>query len=179
MRSFTVVVFQLAVICLVHGGCISQPVFETWEALEAANLVCDGDAGGSAFQVKENSLVHKILGGGVPDRVPRLPAALVPTDVRLVIVRGRDGAINKAASFIRADGKTFRFGGGKWQRRMFKKNFNVLQALVYSQEVGMCAVDSKGQTFPQLASVRVSLQTLAATFGIPYCLEADFNRVGL
>ncbi|PXF44180.1 hypothetical protein BWQ96_06040 [Gracilariopsis chorda] len=178
MKSFTVVAVQLALICMAHGACISQPVFETWEALESANLICEGDAGGSAFRVNENTLVHKIL-GGVADRVPRLPASLIPTELRLVIVRSRSGAINKAASFIRADGKIFRFGGGRWQRGMFKKNFNVLQALVYAQEVGMCPVDSKGKTFPQLASVRVSLQTLAATFGIPYCLEADFNRVPL
>eukprot|EP00737_Agarophyton_chilense_P003669 gb/GEZJ01004356.1/.p1 GENE.gb/GEZJ01004356.1/~~gb/GEZJ01004356.1/.p1 ORF type:complete len:179 (-),score=16.60 gb/GEZJ01004356.1/:699-1235(-) len=159
--------------------CIRQPVFEIWEALESANLICDGDGGGSSFEVDENSLTHKTFGSNSPDRIFGLSPEMIPMNMRLEIVRTSLGSINKGASFILADGQKYMFGGGVGQRQAFKEKFNVFQALVWAQEIGNCPVDSKGQVFPQLSSVRVSLQTLAATFGIDYCLQAEFRRIGL
>ncbi|CAN8063529.1 unnamed protein product [Agarophyton chilense] len=171
----------LAALCAwSYATCIrQQPVFEIWEELAPGNLLCDGDGGGSEFIVGTNNLIHVTLGTNSPDRVEGLPPELIPSHMRLEIVRKRWGAINKGASYIVADGRKYRFGGNVEERRAFKKQFNVFQALVWAQENGNCPVDSKGQVFPQLSSVRISLQTLAAAFGIDYCLEAQFRRAGL
>lgn len=165
--------FVMVTIIFLCNASENQPVFETWEALESAALRCEGKSFLSAFSVNEDSIEHKLY-RGKPNNIPGLSSIQIPRQLRLEIVRGTRGQISFKRSFITADKQKYTFGA---ERVQFEKYFNLLQALVYGQEHGRCVAGSSKTLFPMLSSIRVSLQTLAASFGIPYRLNAPHNRL--
>lgn len=144
--------------------CVKQRVFSSGFANP---LVCDGDGGGSQISVFADSVVYKVLGGG-GEKVKGLNV-LLPDSLQLVIKRRSNGEIKPAASFIKVDGRKFKYGRNAADTNNFRLYFNALQVLVRQFETGDCPIDSKAQKFPGLASVRGGLLALSSTFVVKDC----------
>lgn len=133
-------------------------------------MVCDGDAGGSQFTVLGRSIIYRVLGtpGGRPN-VDGFPDVILPAFLKLFVARRPNGEIQPRKSFIQRGGKKYIFKASDMDTENFRLYFNVLQVLVKQFETGNCPIDSKGQSFPELASVRGGLLVLAAVFDVEDC----------
>lgn len=147
--------------------CIVQPIFPT--NLPNPNpLICDGDAGGSQISVFSNSVSFRLLGGS-PEPILGFPDKEIPNRLDLVIARRSDGQIDRASSFVRLNSDIFTYRNAGDERRMFRTYFNILQVFVAQFETGNCPIDNKGQVYPELASVRGGMLSLASLFGVTDC----------
>lgn len=160
--------YTLFLVNVSGAECPVQPVFETFPT-----LFCDGDGGGAQLTISPNIIELKIFGG--PEPISELPGFNTPNNLKLEINRGSGGRLIKGSSKISVDGQTFSFGAGAQDKKMFRKWYNVLQVLVQNIEVGDCPIDNKAQKFPQLASVRGSLQGLASAFQVRDCEGIGFS----
>lgn len=118
--------------------------------------LCDGDRGGSTLRVRPSSLVHTLV-----------PAPSAET-IELFIKR-KDilGNLRVGQSYVRVNGVKTKYSNDPAK---FREYFAKMLLIVGQFEVGNCPVDSKNQKFPQLASVRGSLEALAALFFVRDCL---------
>lgn len=175
MVSSTVfVVFAVALLNNFAAGqlttghiCLPQPLFGGGFATP---LVCEGDAGGSQFTtIGSSTIVFEVLAG---ERKPILgfPSLRVPERLVLKIIRSPKGAIRKGDSYIDYDGARFKYST---HPPHFRAMFNALQVLVRQFETGNCPIDSNGQSFPELASVRGSLLALAPIFKVKDCSDGN------
>lgn len=133
-------------------------------------LVCAGAKGGSEITIGALTITFRVRSiSGPRPSVAGFPNEVLPDFLRLVVARRPTGEIQLGMSFMQKGSKKYFSRSSEENKKNFRLYYNILQVLVRQFETGNCPIINKGKKFPELASVRGGLLSLASVFNVDDC----------